>query len=105
LRLSAFSILRAEPPDFRVPFGVQRVLRHAPIEVRRAVVPADRTALAERSFYVVDRLVRGDLSLQVVGQLRVADRATGRPQPSNQIGSLRPIESRIRHAPESRTTK
>jgi hypothetical protein len=54
----------------------------------------------ERSFDFVDDLVRSHVRLQVHALLGVADRATGRAQPSNQTGALRLVEFWICHPPQ-----
>lgn len=87
-------------PNFCVPFGVERVLGHVPVEVRRAVFPPYRTAFAERPLYLVDCLVRGSLGLEIGALLGVSDRPTGRHQPTDKVVPLRFVETRVRHAPE-----
>ena len=82
----------ARTPHFCVPVGVGGVLRHVPIEIRRTVFPPDRTALAERSFDFIDRLVRGDLRLEVLGLLR-RSRTERRAAPNRRTSPARSASS------------
>jgi len=74
------SVVGANDP--RVPVGVISVLRHVPVQVRRAVVPPCRPPFAERPLNLVHGPVRGGLRL-----------AVARPRPSgagNVIANDRP---------------
>ena len=101
--MAAFGINVLRGAIARFSHTSRHVLRHVPVEIRRLVRPPDRTSLAESSLDLVDGHVRGGFCVAVCTLLRVADRPTGRAQPSNQIGSLRLVESRVRHAPQPAT--
>jgi hypothetical protein len=53
---------RVGTSELRIPTGIRRVLRHVPVEIRRAVVPPRRTALAERRLIIagIDNAWTGD---------------------------------------------
>ena len=84
----------------RIPVGVRRILRHVPVQIRRAVVPPRRAALAEPSLDLVHGLVRSAFSLTVGFLLGIAYRPPGRHQPADEFSSLSLIETGVRHAPQ-----
>ena len=73
-----------EASKARVPVSIWSVLRHMPVEIRRAVVPPSRTAFAERALDFVDGPMRGRFRLAVRPLLGVAYRSPGGHQPANE---------------------
>ena len=87
-------------PDLRIPVGVDRVLRHVPVEVGRTIVPPDRASLAERSLGIVHGAMGRRFGLRIPVRLRIPDRAPGRHQPLRQLRSLRLFKARVGHPPK-----
>ncbi|WP_445219679.1 hypothetical protein ACKWRH_05805 [Bradyrhizobium sp. Pa8] len=73
---------------------------HVPIEIRCAIIPPHRPALAERPLGVVDGMMGGNFRVDIGRSFGIADSAPGIHQPVNGCGLPIVRNTRIGHAPK-----